>query len=77
MLSAGILSRIAVSAVVVVSWLRPFDFAKPERFFVLPSCFAEMAVLHWLSMRPLSFFRYMKDLRNRTWSAEPGVANLC
>ena len=39
--------------------------------------FAEMAVLPWLSMRPPSFSRYMKELRNRTWPSEPGVANLC
>ena len=39
--------------------------------------FAEMAVLPWLSMRPPSFSRYMKELRSRTWPSEPGVGNLC
>ena len=34
LLSEGILLRVAVSAVVVVSWRRPFDSVKPERFFV-------------------------------------------
>ena len=34
LLSEGILLRIAVSEVVVVSWRRPFEPVKPERFFV-------------------------------------------
>ena len=76
-MSQGILLRIAVSEVVVVSWRRPFEPVKPERFFARTKFFAETAVLPWLSMRPPSFSRYMKELRNRTWPSEPGVANLC
>ena len=60
-----------------MSWQRPFEPVKPERFFACTKFFGETAMLPWLSMRPPSFPRNMKELRNRNWPSEPGVANLC
>ena len=62
---------------VATFWRRPFEPMKPEQSFACISLQPNADVLPQLFTRPPPSPRYMKDLRNRTWSSKPVVANLC
>ena len=61
---------------VTTFWRRPFEPISLSSL-LRASPFFRTPMLPQLFMCPPPSPRYMKDLRNRTWSSKPVVANLC